>query len=67
MGRPKKAAVSKNKTVRRRSETRNISNARSRLDIENLKGFKTRWVNDVGTNMHKMTQKSVMTILKMLI
>ena len=55
MGRPKKTAVSKNKTVRRRSETRNISNARSRLDIESIKGFKTRWVNDVGTNMHKMT------------
>ena len=55
MGRPRKTAVSKNKTVRRRSETRNISNARSRLDIESIKGFKTRWVNDVGTNMHKMT------------
>ena len=55
MGRPRKNAVSKNKVVRRRAETRNISGARSRLSIENIDGFKTRWVNDVGTNMHKMT------------
>ena len=55
MGRPRKTAVSKNKTVRRRSETRNISNARSRLDIESIKGFKN--VDLVGSKISRPVGK----------